>query len=62
MLDETSWTYDQGFEAFQAELTGIADTCRVEETRKMVTVIEVSHATLRRDMLTMDYSATSRNR
>lgn len=45
MLDETSWTYDQSFEAFQSELTGIADTCRVEETRKMVTVIEVSRAT-----------------
>lgn len=42
MLDETSWSYEQGFEAFQAELTGIADTCRVEETRKMVTMIEVS--------------------
>ncbi|GAA94929.1 uncharacterized protein L969DRAFT_89889 [Mixia osmundae IAM 14324] len=39
-LDGTDWSYDDALVQLREDITAIADTCRVEETKRMVTSIE----------------------
>lgn len=40
-LEDTDWSYEEAQAQLQQDLSGIADSLRAEETKKMVAVIEV---------------------
>jgi hypothetical protein len=42
-LDETDWTFDDAYKELEEDIAHIADACRVEETKKMVSAIDVRH-------------------
>lgn len=41
LLDDTDWTFDDELEILREEITHIADQLRADETKKMLTLIEV---------------------
>lgn len=41
LLEDTDWTYDDELDLLREDITHIADQCRVDETKKMITRIEV---------------------
>ena len=42
VLQDTDWSFDDSLATLRADITSIATDCRVEETKKMITSIEVS--------------------
>lgn len=44
LLDETDWSYEETLNQLREDMVAIADLLRVEETKKMVALIEVSDA------------------